>query len=355
MPKQNFTTNSNPSTSLTHPTQATGPSPIVPLTDGKDAAYRVRKYNAHLDATGTPWYKPDLAAYRDKLLADGLARSTTGTHLSTIRACYKAITRDRDRFYTIASAELERLGLEDNLVNRKATVDEIITRLVNATDPAAAPCKAPIIQDQADSDFIRLTKDQAAFLMKAPGTDTLIGLRDTSLICLALCTGLREGELAALDVSDLRQRLTGELAIRVREGKGAKQRLVPYGALEWALAIVDRWLDVAGITGGAVFRSFRRGGVLRGRLSTRGIQVIAGKYRVMIDGESRKVKPHDWRRSYARRLYEEGLDLVAIQQNLGHASQQTTLTYIGTLSADQRKPPMAWDPVTVSNGQGRLL
>ena len=43
--------------------------------------------------------------------------------------------------------------------------------------------------------------------------------------------------------------------------------------------------------------------------------------------------------SYARRLYEAGFDLVAIQQNLGHADVKTTLGYIGELDAEKRRPP----------------
>jgi hypothetical protein len=38
-------------------------------------------------------------------------------------------------------------------------------------------------------------------------------------------------------------------------------------------------------------------------------------------------------------LYDAGVDLVAIQQNLGHADLHTTLLYIGTLDADARQPP----------------
>jgi integrase len=51
------------------------------------------------------------------------------------------------------------------------------------------------------------------------------------------------------------------------------------------------------------------------------------------------VPPHDLRRTYARRLYEGGVDLVAISQNLGHASTRTTLLYIGELGANKRRAP----------------
>jgi integrase len=62
----------------------------------------------------------------------------------------------------------------------------------------------------------------------------------------------------------------------------------------------------------------------------------------MIDGELRKVNPHDLRRTYARRLYEAGMDLLAIRDNLGHADSRTTLKYIGTMDIDRRKPPTVY-------------
>ena len=48
---------------------------------------------------------------------------------------------------------------------------------------------------------------------------------------------------------------------------------------------------------------------------------------------------HDLRRTYARRLYEAGVDLVALRQNLGHSHSKTTLRCIGVLDADTRRPP----------------
>jgi site-specific recombinase XerD len=179
----------------------------------------------------------------------------------------------------------------------------------------------------ADAQHLRLTAAQASRLMAAPGVRSLKGLRDTSLIALMLCTGIREGEASSLEVADLRQRLGGELALHVREGKGCKERLVPYGELQWVLAILDKWLEAAALGQGPAFRGFYKGHrkLRPGRLSVRGIQYLLGDYPVMVDGQLVTVNPHDLRRTYARRLYEAGVDLVAIQQNLGHADVKTTL------------------------------
>ncbi len=144
------------------------------------------------------------------------------------------------------------------------------------------------------------------------------------LVCGALAVGVRRA-----NTDEMRARMDdGSLAVRIREGKGAKARKVPYGEHERVLRIIDDWLIEAEITAGQVFP-----------ISTRTVQRILSRYPLYIDGEERKVQPHDLRRTYARRLYEAGVDLAAIQQNMGHADLKTTLGYIGQLNVDRRKPP----------------
>lgn len=315
---------------------------LIPVDADKDTRYRIGKFADWLTSTNRQWTDPDLPAYRDYLLMSHCS-STVAAHLSTIRATYQRITRDntiRQTLFDQAGETLQAMGQKDNPANRKAFVDERITRIENAIDPKTSTVKVTTSQDKADGEHVRLTKEEANALLAAPGVVPLNALRDTSVIAMLLCTGIREAELCALEVKDLRQRLGGELALHIREGKGAKERLVPYGDLSWVLAIVDKYLTAAGITEGPVFRSFFRGGErLRGPLSVRAVEDILRKYPIAIDGALRTVKPHDCRRTHAQRLYEAGLDLVAIQHNLGHADLKTTLGYIGVLDADKRKAP----------------
>jgi integrase len=310
---------------------------LIPPDVDKHTKYRLRKFIKWLGDRS--WLSPDLAAYRDWLLSEDYAASTTSAHLSTVRARYAAILRDnglRDILYRNVPENCQ------SPADQAAFVDEVVTRLGNAVDPANSAVKTVTKQDIPDSDHLRLTREQAEALMAAPSTDTLAGLRDTAIISLLLCTGIREAELCQLRVEDLRQRLGGELALHVRCGKGAKERLVPYGSLSWVLVLVDAWMEAAGIEGGPVFRSFWKGGGLRGHLSKRAVQNILSGYPIAVDGRLTTVRPHDLRRTYARRLYEAGLDPVALQQNMGHASLGTTLSYVGVLSADQRRPPAVY-------------
>lgn len=305
----------------------------------KDAASRLAMFCDWLDSAGENWYAPDLAQWRDALLAEGKTPATVKAYLSTVRGAYRRLMRDnatRDSLYSLTPPGLPA-------ADRKAFVDELLTRLDNAIQPSAAPVRETIVQDRADSERLRLTSQQARQLLHAPDVDSLQGIRDTAVIAMLLCTGIREDELCSLDTQDLRQHLGGELALRVRHGKGNKQRLVPYGDMDWCLAVVDKWLQRAGAAhpaaaSGPVFRGLHKGETMRReRLTPRSVQRILARYPIVVDGREVVVQPHDLRRTYARLMYDAGLELVAIKDNLGHAGIETTLGYIGTLDAAKRR------------------
>jgi site-specific recombinase XerD len=317
---------------------------LLPADADKDTRSRIGVFAVWLAETRRAWHDPDLAAYRDHLKAKGYHSATISAHLSSVRAAYQRLLRNnglRAAWFDSARAELRALHVDDTPANRKAFVDESHTRLQNAIDPKNSLVEKITSQDKADSAQVRLTRAQAEALLRAPGVTSLSALRDTALIALMLCTGIREAEACALEVDDLRQKLGGELALHIRKGKGSKERLIPYGELAWVLVVLDKWLEAADISEGCVFRSFWRGGQsLRGPLSVRAVENIVSQYPVVTErGKKLTVHPHDLRRTYARRLYEEGLDLVSISQNLGHASTRTTLLYIGELGADKRRAP----------------
>lgn len=310
---------------------------LIPAGADRVTAHRIRKFEAWKRTSGAVGVVPDLVAYRDHLLAQH-APATVAAHLSTVRGAYRRILGDngtRDALYQLVDG--------GSTADRKAQVDEVVTRFENALRPERAPVKQHTTQDAPDADGVRLTRPQAEAMLSAPGLDTIGGVRDTAIIALLLCTGIREAELCALDVEDLRQSYGGELALHIRSGKGDKARLIPYGALDWVLVLVDNWLAHAGITSGPVFRGVFKTGKLRaGRLSVRAVEYITARYPVVISGKLTPVRPHDLRRTYARRLYESGVNIQAIKNNLGHASQKTTETYIGVLSAEARRPPAVY-------------
>jgi site-specific recombinase XerD len=291
------------------------------------------------------------------------------SHLATIRGRYGEIIRDnrtRDLLYTMAGAHLADLGQPDTIPARKAVVDELLARLANGTDPKHSAVKVETIQDKTDEQYgIRLTRDQASALLAAPGLVPIDRLRDTAILAMFLCTGIRADELCNLEAKDLRQTKSGELCLHVRGGKGNKTRVVFYGGNEWVLAYIDKWLAAAGILEGAVFRGFYKpkcdgSRKLRdGRLSVRAVQRVVENYPVMVGGELTTLHCHDLRRTYAKNWHDGGGDLVGLQQNLGHASLETTLGYIGLLDASKRQPlsmynPPHWSELESLEIQGRI-
>ncbi len=321
--------------------------PLITLTGGgsRTRRSRLRRFCAWQQNTADPWYLPDPASWRDQLIRqEGLTAVTARAYLATVRSAYRQLLRSnqvRQWFYGGLSPDLppER---------KLALLTEFIARLKNAIDPANAPVTTVTIQDEADSDRLWLTPPQVAALVQAPGLDSLKGLRDTALIALLLCTGIRAAEVVDLDVIDLRAQLGGALALKVRSGKGDKQRLTPYGAQDWGLVLTEAWLETADLTDGPVFVGLRRGGHFYledgqpQRLAVNAVGTILRQYPVPVDGQLVSVKPHDLRRTYARRLYLVGTDLTAIQQNMGHDNQDVTLNYIGQLDAEQRVPDDAY-------------
>jgi integrase/recombinase XerC len=149
-------------------------------------------------------------------------------------------------------------------------------------------------------------------------------LRDRALVELLYGTGIRIGELVALDVRDVELRAQ---EIRVL-GKGGKERVVPIP--EQARRALAAWLEVRrhpGVMSEPLFVSLRARREDRPRrLAAREARRILGERAVRADLDQH-VHPHRLRHSYATHLLDMGADLREIQELLGHASLSTTQKY----------------------------
>lgn len=148
-----------------------------------------------------------------------------------------------------------------------------------------------------------------------------ISLRNRAIVELLYSCGLRVSELTHLKVSDLN---TNFKFLRCL-GKGGKERLLPLG--DRALKAVCDYLAGAraklarsNLTD-ALFLS-RRGKSMRREDVFRLIKGCTTGAGVM-----KNVSPHTFRHSFATHLLENGADLRAVQQMLGHASISTTQIY----------------------------
>lgn len=175
-----------------------------------------------------------------------------------------------------------------------------------------------------------ITRDRAPTRQPAPeGSDRerrsrWMTLRDRALVELLYGSGIRIGELTALDVRDLELRAR---EIRVM-GKGGKERVVPIPAA--AREALADWLAVrrhAGVLSEPLFISLRARREERPRrLAAREARRILRERAVGADLDQH-VHPHRLRHSYATHLLDMGADLREIQELLGHASLSTTQKY----------------------------
>jgi len=146
--------------------------------------------------------------------------------------------------------------------------------------------------------------------------------RDRLMLELLYGCGIRNSELTGINLDDIR--LSAEL-ILIR-GKGKKERYVPFGdSVKNALAayLPERQKVLAsGHWPSNPLLINRRGG----RLTTRSVGRIIKKIAVA-KGLSPEVHPHTLRHAFGTHMLEEGADLRAIQELLGHERLATTQRY----------------------------
>ena len=166
-----------------------------------------------------------------------------------------------------------------------------------------------------------LSEAQVEALLAAPDTDTPLGLRDRTMLELMYASGLRVSELVGLKSVHLS---LSDGALRVT-GKGAKERLVPFG--EEAHAWLKRYLAEARgpilkrRTSDALFVT-GRGGPMTRQMFWKLIKAHALRADVQVP-----LSPHTLRHAFATHLLNHGADLRAVQLLLGHADISTTTIY----------------------------
>jgi len=213
-------------------------------------------------------------------------------------------------------------GTKPTSANRRLTVFKRYFRWalrehLVSTDPtlkllsAKQPMRVPKVLSEA----------QVETLLATPDTDTPLGLRDRTMLELMYASGLRVSELVTLKSVHLS---LGEGVLRVT-GKGAKERLVPFG--EEAHAWLTRYLAEAratilhGQASDALFVT-GRGGPMTRQMFWQIIKKYALQGHITVP-----LSPHTLRHAFATHLLNHGADLRAVQMLLGHADISTTTIY----------------------------
>jgi integrase/recombinase XerC len=172
-----------------------------------------------------------------------------------------------------------------------------------------------------------VSEERIRQMMDLPDLKTLKGKRDRAILEFLYGTGVRLGEMLALDIGDFVP--VGE-TIRVT-GKGDKERIVPLGA-KAREALADYWrarFVVAEATQAALSRHSEAPAFATDRsrrISARTVQRVVEKYIKQVASISAN-SPHTRRHAFATHLLDNGADLRAVQELLGHESLSTTQIY----------------------------
>jgi integrase/recombinase XerD len=166
-----------------------------------------------------------------------------------------------------------------------------------------------------------LSIQEVETLLEAPRTSTPNGMRDKAMLEVLYATGIRVSELISLNVSSINLGMGFVRCI----GKGSKERIIPLGRI--AAGCLHSYLDMRGkllkrnIHEEALFVSH-----LGRRMTRQGFWKIIKKYALEANIH-KEITPHTMRHSFATHLLENGADLRAVQEMLGHADISTTQVY----------------------------
>lgn len=257
------------------------------LSDNTLQSYRrdIEQYMAYVDNNNLDFKaanKTSIITYLMFLQKEGKATSTISRNLASIRSFYQYMVR------TKVVEEDPTEGLESPKMEKKL----------------------PKI----------LSVNEVNLLLDQPKCVDLKGYRDKAMLEMLYATGIRVSELISLDVSDVNEEMG---FIRCRNAH--KERIIPMGTT--ACAALSAYLKEAR---NAMIHSDDESALFvntnGGRLTRQGFWKIIKQYKNQAK-ISMDITPHTLRHSFATHLVENGADLHAIQEMLGHSDISSTQIY----------------------------
>jgi integrase/recombinase XerC len=167
-----------------------------------------------------------------------------------------------------------------------------------------------------------IDKESMVKILSLPDISTFEGARDSAILELFYGSGIRRAELLGLTLSDIDDR---NQTIKVT-GKGNKQRIIPF--TQNAKQSIRRYLEFRKVID---TKSNPKEHTLF--LSENGTQLTPSKVNTLVGKylsgvtELEKKSPHVLRHSFATHLLDNGADILAVKELLGHESLSTTQIY----------------------------
>ena len=259
--------------------------------------------------------KNSLSAYRRDLtlFANWLELDSEGT-----KSIYQVIEADLTAY--MASKRDDKAST----ANRRLTVFKRFYRYALRQHLVEQdPCLKLRAAKQAQRFPKVLSEEQITTLLNTPDTAEALGLRDRTMLELMYASGLRVSEIVSLKTVALG---LNEGVVRVVNGKGGKERLVPFGAEagEWLRRYLQeaRHVLLEGKTCQEVFVGRHTGS----GLTRQAFWSIIKRYAQLADIKV-ALSPHTLRHAFATHLLNHGADLRVVQLLLGHADISTTQIY----------------------------
>jgi len=211
---------------------------------------------------------------------------------------------------------LHRKNKKSSIARKISTLRSFFRYLLREERVSSNPARAVATPKVEKPLPTSLTVDETFRLMESPSKDEEV--RDRAILELLYSSGIRVGELVALNLDQLEL----DLGIARVMGKGRKERIVPVGLK--AKEALKAYLEERGPSdrGKPLFLNTRGG-----RLTARSVGRLVKKY-TFVSGIFRKVSPHSLRHTFATHLLDAGANIREIQEMLGHSSLSTTQRYL---------------------------
>lgn len=246
-------------------------------------------------------YRRDLLRLRDYCASQGIA------HWQDVQ------TSDIRRYV----AQRHRGGIASKTLQRElSAMRSFFNSLLKKRRLTQNPAKQVQAPKQARKLPKTLDVDQISGLLDTPA-DSILEIRDLAMFELFYSSGLRLSELSALDLRDLDHH---DKILRVRFGKGGKQRNLPVG--KKAIDAIEKWLKHRPESSDQALFLSSRGK----RLSQRSIQLRLQRWSRKLELPEH-IHPHMLRHSFASHLLQSSQDIRAVQELLGHSNISTTQIY----------------------------
>ena len=186
-----------------------------------------------------------------------------------------------------------------------------------------------------------LSQEEVARLIQSASN-----LRHRTILMTLYATGMRRAELCHLRTEDIDKE---RMVIRIRQGKGGKDREVPLSLkLLEQLRIYYRSLKHKT---GWVFPSLQERH--RGEPMTDKAVWHACEFAALRAGITKHVHPHTLRHSFATHLFDSGAELPVVQTLLGHADPRDTMIYLEVSTRKLRAAPNPLDTLESTAAPGR--